>query len=71
MKALKLLYNYLDVAITMDDPTEDIDEAIKELEAFIAKYQEASRRLDSTVITLAILQNENKSLLKAFDVDKT
>lgn len=32
MKALELLYNYLDVAITMDDPTEDIDEAIKELE---------------------------------------
>ena len=40
------------------------DEAIKELEAHITTYQVIRRRLDQKVVTLAVLQEENKSLLK-------
>ena len=40
------------------------DEAIKELEAHITNYQGIKRRLDNTVTTLAVLQNENKALVK-------
>ena len=40
------------------------DEAIKELEAHITNYQGINRRLDNTVKTLAVLQNENKALIK-------
>ena len=40
------------------------DEAIKELEAHITNYQGIKRRLNNTVTTLAVLQEENKSLLK-------
>ena len=48
------------------DP-EKIDEAIKELEAYITNYQGIKRRLDNTVITLAVLQNVNKSLVKTLE----
>ena len=41
-----------------------IDEAIKELEAHITVYQVIRKRLDNTVIALAVLQEENRSLLK-------
>ena len=40
------------------------DEAIKELEAHITTYQVIRRRLDDKVTTLAVLQEENRSLLK-------
>ena len=40
------------------------DEAIEELETYITNYQGINRRLDSTVTTLAVLQEENRSLLK-------
>ena len=40
------------------------DEAIKELEAHITTYQVVRRRLDQKVVTLAVLQEENRSLLK-------
>ena len=67
MKALEILkeqYNMLskDIDGVWIDP-EKIDEAIKELEAYITNYQGINRRLDNTVTTLAVLQNENKSLV--------
>ena len=40
------------------------DEAIKELEAHIIVYQTIRNRLDQKVATLAILQDENKALIK-------
>ena len=40
------------------------DEAIKELEAHITTYQVIRRRLDQKVVTLTVLQEENRSLLK-------
>ena len=40
------------------------DEAIKELETHITTYQVIRRRLDQKVATLAVLQEENRSLLK-------
>ena len=43
---------------------EEFDEAIKELAAHITNYQGINRRLDNTVTTLAVLQNENKALIK-------
>ena len=41
-----------------------IDEAIEEIEAYITNYQGINRRLDDKVTTLAVLQNENKALVK-------
>ena len=43
------------------------DEAIKELEAYITNYQGIKRRLNNTVTTLSVLQNENKSLVKILE----
>ena len=40
------------------------DEVIKELEAHITNYQGIKRRLDNTVIALAVLQDENETLKK-------
>ena len=40
------------------------DEVIKELEAHITNYQGIKRRLNNTVTTIAVLQEENRSLLK-------
>ena len=45
----------------------EIDQAIKELEEYITNYQGINRRLDNTVTTLAVLQNENKSLVKTLE----
>ena len=71
MKVLEILkeqYNMLskDIDGVWIDP-EKIDEAIKELEAYITNYQGINRRLDNTVTTLAVLQNENKSLVKTLE----
>ena len=71
MKVLEILkeqYNMLskDTDGVWIDP-EKIDEAIKELEAYITNYQGIKRRLDNTVITLAVLQNGNKALVKTLE----
>ena len=44
-----------------------INEVIKEIEVYITNYQGIKRRLDNTVTTLAVLQNENKSLVKTLE----
>ena len=67
MKALELLKQTRDccLAIINDKSVIDqYDEAIKELEAHITTYQVIRRRLDDKVTTLAILQDENKALVK-------
>ena len=67
MKALELLKEDRDYCLTINNDKSIIqkyDEAIKELDAYITNYQGTKRRLDNTVITLAILQEENRSLLK-------
>ena len=65
MKALELLYQYQQAdEIAGGYMSKSLDEAIKELEAHITNYQGIKRRLDNTVTTLAVLQNENKALVK-------
>ena len=65
MKALELLYQYQQAdEIAGGHMSKSIEEAIKELEAHIAVYQVIRKRLDNKVTTLAILQEENRSLLK-------
>ena len=67
MKALELLKQDRDYCSAINNDKSIIDqydEAIKELEAHITNYQGISRRLDNTVTTLAVLQNENKALVK-------
>ena len=71
MKALEILkeqYNMLskDTDGVWIDP-EKIDEAIKELEAYITNYQGINRRLDNTVTALAVLEHQNKSLVKTLE----
>ena len=71
MKILEILkeqYNMLskDIDGVWIDP-EKIDEAIKELEAYITNYQGIKRRLDNTVTTIAVLQNANSSLIKILE----
>ena len=68
MRALEILKNAsiipgfseLQLFISKDK----LEEAIKELDAYITNYQGINRRLDNTVTTLAVLQNENKALIK-------
>ena len=67
MKALELLKQDRDYCLAINNDKSIIDqydEAIKELEAHITNYQGIKRRLDNTVTTLAVLQNENKALVK-------
>ena len=65
MKALELLYQYQQAdEIAGGYMSKPYDEAIKELEAHIIVYQTVRNRLDNTVTTLAVLQEENRSLLK-------
>ena len=65
MKALELLYQYQQAdEIAGGYMSKSLDEAIKELEAHITTYQVIRRRLDQKVATLAVLQEENRSLLK-------
>ena len=44
-----------------------VERAIEELKAYITNYRGINRRLDDTVTTLAVLQNENKSLVKILE----
>ena len=67
MKALELLKADRDYCLSINNDKSIIDqydEAIKELDAYITNYQGIKRRLDNTVTTLAVLQNENKALVK-------
>ena len=67
MKALELLKQDRDYCLAINNDKSIIDqydEAIKELEAHITTYQVIRRRLDQKVATLAVLQNENKALVK-------
>ena len=65
MKALELLYQYQQAdEIAGGYMSKPLDEAIKELEAHITTYQVIRRRLDQKVATIAILQDENKALVK-------
>ena len=65
MKALELLYQYQQAdEIAGGYMSKSLDEAIKELETHITTYQVIRRRLDDKVTTLAILQDENKALVK-------
>ena len=67
MKALELLKADRDYCLSINNDKsiiEQYDEAIKELEAHITNYQGIKRRLDNTVTALAVLQNENKALVK-------
>ena len=67
MKALELLKQDRDYCLAINNDKSIIDqydEAIKELEAHIVTYQVIRRRLDDKVTTLAVLQNENKALIK-------
>lgn len=66
MKALELLKADRDYCQSINNDKsiiEQYDEAIKELEEYKTNYQDAKQRLDSTVITLAVLKNENNSLV--------
>ncbi len=73
MKALKILKDIKidEVGLGLElNPlcvTDDVEQAIEELEAYITNYQGIKRRLDDTVTTLAVLQNENKSLVKTLE----
>lgn len=42
-------------------------EILKELDAYITNYQGIKRRLESTIKTLAVFENENKSLVKTLE----
>ena len=77
MKAIELLQYLKDGMDTGYPPKHIIDNAIeeiesleesnKELDAYITNYQGIKRRLDNTVITLAVLQNGNKALVKTLE----
>ena len=65
MKALELLKQYQQAdEIAGGYMSKPIEEAIKELEAHITTYQVIRRRLDQKVVTIAVLQEENRSLIK-------
>ena len=66
-KALDYLYSMKKANEDMGTEPITICEAIKELDAYITNYQGIKRRLDNTVTTLAVLQNENKSLVKTLE----
>ena len=68
MKAIEYLKREREIKKHCADVTwgyydKDIDEAIKEIEAYITNYQEIERRLNNTVITLSVLGHQNKSLV--------
>ena len=67
MKALELLKQDRDFCLAINNDKSIIDkydEAIKELEAHVTAYQVIRKRLDQKVVTLAILQEENRALIK-------
>ena len=63
MKALKILKDIkvdeygLGLELNPLCVTDDVHQAIEELDAYITNYQGIKRRLDNTVTTLAVLQN--------------
>ena len=67
MKAIALLKFFRNKKGTIYRTMIKVDEAIKELDDYITNNQGIKRRLDNTVITLAVLQNENKSLVKTLE----
>ena len=70
MKAIELLKQDRDYCLTINNDKSIIDqydEAIKELEAYITNYQGTKRRLDNTVTALAVLEHQNKSLVKTLE----
>ena len=70
MKAIELLKADRDYCLTINNDKSIIkqyDEAIKELDVYIANHQGIKRRLDNTLITLAVLQNKNKALVKTLE----
>lgn len=71
MKALEILKEqYSTVTKDIDEywiEPKKVGEAIKELDAYITNYQGIKRRLDSTIKTLAVFKNENKSLVKTLE----
>ena len=70
MKALELLKQDRDYCLSINNDKSIIDqydEAIKELDAYITNYQGIKRRLDNTVTALAVLEHQNKSLVKILE----
>ena len=70
MKALELLKADRDYCLSINNDKSIIqkyDEAIKGLEAYITNYQGINRRLDNTVTALAVLEHQNKSLVKTLE----
>ena len=70
MKSLKILKGAEDFGFSAKQiivSSHKLDKAIEELDAYITNYQGINRRLDNTVTTLAVLQNENKSLVKTLE----
>lgn len=71
MKALEILKEqYSTVTKDIDEywiEPKKVGEAIKELDAYITNYQGIKRRLESTIKTLAVFENENKSLVKTLE----
>ncbi len=73
MKALKILKDIKidEVGLGLElNPlcvTDDVEQAIKELEAYITNYQGTKRRLDNIVTAIAVLQHQNKSLVKTLE----
>ena len=74
MKAIEILKAITEnegTHLWLDDgsgyPKSYIYESIKELEAYITNYQGLDNIKRRTVTTLAVLQNENKSLVKTLE----
>ena len=74
MKALEILKAITEnegTHLWLDDgdgyPKSYIYEAIKELDAYITNYQGIKRRLDNTVTALAVLEYQNKTLIKTLE----
>ena len=77
MEAIELLQYLKDGMDTGYPPKHIINDAIEEIEslkesnkkldAYITNYQGIKKRLDNAVTTLAVLQNENKQLVKTLE----
>ena len=77
MKAIELLQYLKDGMDTGYPPKHIINDAIEEIEsleesnkepdAYITNYQGIKRRLDNTVTALAVLEHQNKSLVKTLE----
>lgn len=70
MKVLELLKQDRDYCLTINNDKSIIqkyNEAIEEIEAYNANCQGTKRRLDNTVTALAVLEHQNKSLVKILE----